>query len=133
MSTAIVLGSIVIVLFVLIWILRRGLKQAPPEGEPKVCRTTGELCCGGGDLCIHKSLGLTSAAVSYFDDEELDRYASRRPSSYTEEEIAEFRYVLDTLAWQETSAWLKSLSQRSISLPIEVYREAMSRISSSEQ
>ncbi len=62
--------------------------------------------------------------VVYFDDEELDAYRGREADAYTDEEVEEFRYVLETMRTEEVAEWLHSLELRQVNLPTELRDEA---------
>lgn len=74
-----------------------------------------EVCCGLHAVC-EKGLSPDGKPV-YFDDEELDRFAGRRPDEYSPEEIEEFREVLYTLLPADVYPWGFSLTQRNVALP----------------
>lgn len=79
-----------------------------PQEEP-------EGCCGLHAVC-EKGLSPDGNPV-YFDDEELDRFAGRKPDDYSPEEIEEFREVLYTLLPADVYPWGFSLTQRNVALP----------------
>lgn len=88
------------------------------EGKCSFCT------CDEGGCSKEKS----KAKIDYYDDEELDRFASRPHSDYTPEEVEEFRSVLTTLLPEDIAGWLRSLSLRSIALPQSLLREAEERL-----
>lgn len=79
-----------------------------------------EQCCGLHLVCEKTSLSPMSAEIIYYDDEELDRFADRDPSTYTEEEEEEIREVFRTLRREDVLGWSRSLTQRHISLPADI-------------
>lgn len=93
----------------------------PPGGEemPAQAHTpSDDGCCGLHATCERDSLiDAVSPEIEYFDDEELDRFAGRRPESYDDDEIEEFREVLLSMPADNIAPWARSISLRGISLP----------------
>lgn len=82
-------------------------------------------CCGKHAVCQKQRLAeLAAKKELYYEDEELDKYAGRPSDSYNEQEIEEFRYVLNTLKPEEISQWLESLTVRGVTVPDELKDEA---------
>lgn len=99
---------------------KRGNTQERETPEPliKLPKTSEEECCGKHETCEKDSLiAAFSAQPDYFDDEELDRFATRPPDSYTAEEVDEFREVFYTMLDEEKPRWIRSLSMRLIAIP----------------
>ncbi|MCD7971699.1 MAG: phospholipase [Candidatus Azobacteroides sp.] len=86
-----------------------------PEKEPD-CKNS-EYCCGAHEICEEGKKKRSEKKWEYYEDEELDRFRGKTSDSYTEEEIAEFREVLETLRKEEINGWLKSLNLRGINFP----------------
>ncbi len=82
-------------------------------------------CCGQHVVCERDTLINTQIKAEYYDDEELDRFIHREPSSYTDEEISEFEEVFSTLKEYDVNGWLKSLQIRGITLPDTIRDEAI--------
>ena len=82
-------------------------------------------CCGQHVVCERDTLINTHIKAEYYDDEELDRFIHREPSSYTDEEISEFEEVFSTLKEYDVNGWLKSLQIRGIALPDTIRDEAI--------
>ncbi len=61
--------------------------------------------------------------IEYFDDEELDAYQGRDSNSYTEDEVEEFRKIMETIRSGELKAWQRSLTLRGVNMPDEVKDE----------
>ena len=81
-------------------------------------------CCGQHEVCEKEAL--LAAGVSeenYYEDEELDRFRGR--TSYSEEEIEEFREVLYTMRTDEVAGWVHSLELRQVPLPDELKDEVL--------
>ncbi len=69
----------------------------------------------------------------YYDDEELDRFAGRKHTDYSPEEVEEFRAVLTTLLPHDVKGWLSSLTQRLIALPSPLMEEANERMQNAQK
>ncbi len=82
-------------------------------------------CCGQHAVCERDTLINTQIKAEYYDDEELDRFKHREPTSYTDEEISEFEEVFSTLKEYDVNGWLKSLQIRGIALPYSIRDEAI--------
>lgn len=101
--------------------LERGEISEIPE---TVIVTEGE-CCGQHEVCERDSLlAAISKEIEYYDDEELDRFAGKEETDYTDDEVNEFREVLYTLHEVEVAGWIRSLQLRQITLPLSLKDEA---------
>lgn len=102
-------------------------------GIPSLSDTKKGTCsvctCGTGECSNGKQ---KSATITYYDDEELDRFVGRMSGDYTAAEEAEFREVLETLLPEDVSDWLQSLSRRTILLPKNLLPLAQRRLSETE-
>jgi hypothetical protein len=77
-----------------------------------------EECCGQHETCEKDSLlAAVSKDVEYYEDEELDRFRTRRSDEYTAEEVEEFQEILYTMRNDEVAGWVRSLQLRHIELP----------------
>lgn len=99
----------------------RKLRQQMDRGEiqamPEV-KTVDSECCGQHEVCEKESLlAAVSRGITYYDDEELDRYIGTLPEAYTAEQEEEFRDVLYTMRDEEVAGWVRSLQLRGIALP----------------
>ena len=79
------------------------------------------VCCGLHTIC--EKTGQINEPPVYYDDEELDRFAGRDASDYTDEETEEFRDVLLTLLPSDAPGWSVSLEKRRINLPADLVPE----------
>lgn len=61
--------------------------------------------------------------IEYFDDEELDCFAGRSSSEYSDDEVEQFREILYTMKQDEVKEWTRSLTLRNISLPDQIKDE----------
>lgn len=109
-----------------------GSPEAPDDaGTPAPAASDADTpaeseCCGMHITCERDSL-LTALAdkIEYYDDEELDAYAGRRPDQYSDAEIEQFRDVLLTLRPEEIAGWARSVQLRGIELPEPVRDELL--------
>ena len=100
------------------------------ETEPQVNDEAEEQCCGLHITCEKDSLlASVSKEIEYYDDEELDRFAGRRPDEYSDAEIDQFRDVLLTLLPQDIAGWARSIQLRNIELPSPVRDELLMIVS----
>ena len=83
--------------------------------------TQNAVCCGLHAIC--EKTGQINEPPVYYDDEELDRFAGRDASDYTDEETEEFRDVLLTLLPSDAPGWSVSLEKRRINLPADLVPE----------
>lgn len=95
------------------------------ENEPGADAPETEECCGMHLVCEKDTLSPFTDEVVYYDDEELDRFAGREPSSYTAEEEEEFRDVLMTLLPSDIPGWARSITVRGIELPYDLRDELL--------
>ena len=85
-------------------------------------------CCGQHEVCEKDSLRAIREDIEYYEDEELDRFRGR--TTYSDEEIEEFREVLYTMRTDEVAGWLHSLELRRVNLPEELRDEVLLLINS---
>lgn len=100
-----------------------------PESSAPSAPTAPDECCGQHEVCEKESLLNTKVKPEYYDDEELDAFIQRDPTTYSEEEIAQFQNILYTMKEFDVAGWLKSLQLRQIELPESVKDEALMIVS----
>lgn len=78
--------------------------------------------CSGDNAQCEQECMMEAAVnpVEYFDDEELDRYKGRPSDEYNDEEVEEFREVMETMQKEEVKAWNRSLILRGINMPNQI-------------
>lgn len=101
------------VLLFLFLLMRRSVSRGAEKSRRVKGCSVGDGCCGGSNCHKKKQ----KPRVQYFEDEELDRFKDRSPNDYTEEELKEWREVLETLSPIEVKEWLTSLERRGLELP----------------
>lgn len=100
--------------------------QKKRGGNPTEVSVNPDIeCCGAHDVCEADSLLNSNANVTYYDDEELDRFIGRDYKSYSDDEVEEFQDVLLTMDESEVAAWLRSLMLRQIELPALLREQAL--------
>lgn len=81
------------------------------KGDCSTCTDDNPSC---EQMCMMKA---ATEPVEYFDDEELDAFKGRDAGSYSDDEVALFADVLETLKPDEVKAWSRSLILRGIAMP----------------
>lgn len=126
-----ILAGIVLLVWILsLWAKRYGSADNIVEDIKKEADSWGKnasACASCTGSCSTDNCSLPRAkgkAPVYFDDEELDRFAGRRHTDYSPEEVEEFRAVLTTLLPEEVEQWLGSLNQRLIAFPAALMEQA---------
>ena len=119
----VLIGAMILLIVILLIV---AFFQKKKGGNPmEVTKEAPIDCCGAHDVCQADSLLNSNNRIVYYEDEELDRFRSRDPQGYTDEEVEEFQDVLLTMDETEVAAWLRSLTLRMIELPSVVKQEAL--------
>lgn len=100
--------------------------EKKPASSPVSLHHEEDCAEGGCGLVSVCNKSKKDENVVYFEDEELDSYKGRKADEYSEDEIAEFEYVLDTLLPKDVAPWLNSLCARELSLPASLRQKAIS-------
>lgn len=101
------------------------------DEEPVVVNDSCATCNGDNDKCEQECMmEAATQPVEYFDDEELDVFRGRRSDEYTDEEIQQFAYILDTMQPTDVRPWTRSLTLRGIEVPDELKDELFLRLGS---
>ncbi len=119
---------IFLALIILVAVVARFLRKEDPVVPAEVEATDNQVvqqeqeepeeCCGQHETCEKDSLlAAVSKDVEYYEDEELDRFRTRRSDEYTAEEVEEFQEILYTMRNDEVAGWVRSLQLRHIELP----------------
>ena len=116
--------AVIILVAVAARFLRTDDAASAPDAEVAASDPTAqeqeepEECCGQHETCEKDSLlAAVSKDVEYYEDEELDRFRTRRSDEYTAEEVEEFQEILYTMRNDEVAGWVRSLQLRHIELP----------------
>lgn len=136
MTVALIILGALVGVGAILWLLDRHTPPRQPiETQPAAPSESDnsadkdpepEVCCGMHITCEKDSLlASVSAEITYFEDEELDRFRGRPADEYTDAEIEEFRDVLLTLIPTDIAPWARSLQLRGITLPAPVKEELL--------
>ena len=94
------------------------------EESPVVQADSCATCNGENDKCEQECMMEAAIKpIEYFDDEELDAFKGRSSDSYTDEEVEQFSYVLNTMPQEEIRDWCRSLHLRGIEIPDQLKDE----------
>ena len=94
------------------------------EESPVVQADSCATCNGENDKCEQECMmEAATKPIEYFDDEELDAFKGRSSDSYTDEEVEQFSYVLNTMPQEEIRDWCRSLHLRGIEIPDQLKDE----------
>jgi len=123
MTVVLVLMLSIVVLCIVVAVFSRLLSD---DVSPTVIGTTSKcsMCDGTNDKCGQECMMEAAArSIEYYDDEELDCFAGRPSSTYTDEEADLFRDVLYTMRQKEVAGWSRSLTLRGINIPDQIKDE----------
>lgn len=95
---------------------------APEPSSPEEAPHDG-ICCGRHLVCEKSLSPEPGEKIVYYDDEELDRYAGKAGADYTDEEVDEFRDVMQTMRTEELPGWVRSLQLRGVAFPLALRDE----------
>ena len=94
------------------------------EESPVVQADSCATCNGENDKCEQECMmEAATKPIEYFDDEELDAFKGRSSDGYTDEEVEQFSYVLNTMPQKEIRDWCRSLHLRGIEIPDQLKDE----------
>ena len=94
------------------------------EESPVVQADSCATCNGENDKCEQECMmEAATKPIEYFDDEELDTFKGRSSDGYTDEEVEQFSYVLNTMPQKEIRDWCRSLHLRGIEIPDQLKDE----------
>ena len=94
------------------------------EESPVVQADSCATCNGENDKCEQECMmEAATKPIEYFDDEELDAFKGHSSDSYTDEEVEQFSYVLNTMPQEEIRDWCRSLHLRGIEIPDQLKDE----------
>lgn len=96
--------------------------DAPQEKSRQGCT---DESCGLRTICPSEQIlaGECRQDITYYDDEELDRFAGREADGYTPEEEEQWRDVLYTLQPADLLGWGQSIKHRGLEMPTAIRQE----------
>lgn len=133
MKPAILLLTILVVGGAIVWVIDRLFyrhhdEEPADEGDATEV-TTRQGCtdetCGLRTICPSEQIlaGECRQEITYYDDEELDRFAGRDADSYSPEEEELWRDVLYTLLPADLLGWGQSIKHRDLKMPTAIREE----------
>ena len=136
MKPAIILLAILVVGGAIVWIIdrlfyRKDEAENPDETDTSDDKddTPAQGCadegCGLRSICPSEQIlaGECKQEIIYYDDEELDAFASRSEDQYTPEEEEQWRDILYTLQPGDLIAWGQSIKHRGLVMPTAIREE----------
>ena len=135
MKAAIVLLTILVVGGAIVWLIDRlfyshrheNNQEETEENPDQVAKPQGcaDEGCGLRSICPSEQIlaGECKQVIIYYDDEELDAFASRSEDQYTPEEEEQWRDILYTLQPSDLIAWGQSIKHRGLVMPTAIREE----------
>lgn len=135
MKPAIILLAILVIGGAIVWLIDRLFyTHKTQESDEAVNDEADEQPAQQG--CVDESCGIRSICPSeqilagackqqptYYDDEELDRFAGRNEGDYTPEEEEQWRDILYTLLPSDLLGWGQSIKHRGLTMPTAIREE----------
>lgn len=135
MKPAIILLAILVIGGAIVWLIDRLFyANKAQEGGANANDDTDEQPAQQG--CVDESCGIRSICPSeqilagackqqptYYDDEELDRFAGRSEGDYTPDEEEQWRDILYTLLPSDLLGWGQSIKHRGLTMPTAIRDE----------
>lgn len=134
MKPAIILLSILVIGGVIVWLIDRLFYHrddvAGPDEVGQDSPTPPQGCvdesCGIRPICPSEQLlagECKPQQMTYYEDEELDRFAGRSADGYTADEEEQWRDVLYTLLPDDLIGWGQSVKHRGLTMPAAIREE----------
>ena len=133
MKPAIILLAILVIGGAIVWLIDRLLyhKEATSEADaveqdtPAIPQGCVDESCGIRSVCPSEQIlaGECNPQVTYYDDEELDRFVGRGEGDYSAEEEEQWRDVLYTLLPSDLMGWGQSIKHRGLMMPAAIRQE----------
>jgi len=133
MKPAILLLAILIIGGAIVWLIDRlfyrkgesASAQEPEQDTPAAPQGCTDESCGIRPICPSEQIlaGECRQQVTYYDDEELDRFAGRGEGDYTAQEEEQWRDVLYTLLPADLIGWGQSIKHRGLTMPAAIRDE----------
>ena len=131
MKPAVILLTILVVGGAIVWLIDRVFyhhetNETPDETNENPTRQgCTDESCGLRTICPSEQIlsGECRQDITYYDDEELDRFAGREADGYTPEEEEQWRDVLYTLQPSDLLGWGQSIKHRGLEMPTAIRQE----------
>ena len=133
MKPAILLLTILVVGGAIVWLIDKLFYRhhdamtddETTASEEKARQSCADESCGLRTICPSEQLlvGECKQVITYYDDEELDRFTGREADGYTPEEEEQWRDVLYTLQPADLLGWGQSIKHRGLEMPTAIRQE----------
>lgn len=135
MKPAILLSAILVIGGTIVWFIdrlfyahkdqERDADVTSDADEPTAPQGCTDESCGIRSICPSEQIlaGECRQQPTYYDDEELDRFAGWSEDDYTPEEIEQWRDVLYTLLPSDLIGWGQSIKHRGLIMPAPIREE----------
>ena len=133
MKPAIILLAVLAIGGVIVWLIDRLVYHKDESArvdedaldEPAAPQGCADESCGIRSICPSEQIlaGECKPQVTYYDDEELDRFAGRGDNDYSAEEEEQWRDVLYTLLPDDLIGWGQSVKHRGLTMPAAIREE----------
>lgn len=133
MKPAIILLAVLAIGGVIVWLIDRLFYHKDESArvdedaldEPAAPQGCADESCGIRSICPSEQIlaGECKPQVTYYDDEELDRFAGRGDNDYSAEEEEQWRDVLYTLLPDDLIGWGQSVKHRGLTMPAAIREE----------
>ena len=133
MKPAILLLTILVVGGAIVWLIDKlfyrhlDVEMTDESGNPEETMPQGcaDEACGLRSICPSEQIlaGECKQEITYYDDEELDRFVGRDADGYTPEEEEQWRDVLYTLLPADLIGWGQSIKHRGLVMPAAIKQE----------
>lgn len=134
MKPAIILLALLVIGGAIVWLIDRlfyahkvqdgdaPVDDADEQPAPQGCV---DESCGIRSICPSEQIlaGACQQQPTYYDDEELDRFAGRGEGDYTPDEEEQWRDILYTLLPSDLLGWGQSIKHRGLTMPTAIREE----------
>ena len=135
MKPAILLLTILVVGGAIVWLIDKLFYRhqdamtddETTASEEKARQSCADESCALRSICPSEQIlaGECKQDITYYDDEELDRFVGRDADSYTPDEEELWRDVLYTLLPTDLLGWGQSVKHRGLKMPTAIREEFM--------
>ena len=134
MKPTIILLAILVLGGAVVWLIDKLFYRRSADDDAAVEEVTAEEptatgcadeSCGLRPVCPTEQLlaGQCETKPTYYDDEELDRFAGRSEGDYTPDEEEQWRDILYTLLPSDLLGWGQSIKHRGLTMPTAIREE----------
>ncbi len=134
MKPAIILLAILVIGGAIVWLIDRlfyahknqeSVATSDAADEQPVSQGCADEACGIRSICPSEQIlaGACKQEPTYYDDEELDRFAGRGEDDYSADEVEQWRDILYTLLPGDLLGWGQSIKHRGLTMPAAIRDE----------